>query len=117
MLPKAHRLHGDAAFKALARQGRPFFGRSLTVRVVPQGADRSNPTKVAFVVSTKVSKKATERNLLKRRLREIVRPSLPRLKSGLHVLVITKQQATRLTYGELQQEVEDVFAKARLWLS
>ena len=116
MLSRAHRLHGDAHFKRLARLGRPFFGTSLTFRIAPQGEDRSRPSRFAFVVSAKVSKKAVERNLLRRRIREIVRKALPSIKSGLDVLVITKPNARTLSFQELEQEVHMLLTKSRLWL-
>ena len=116
MLSRAHRLRGDAVFKRLARIGRPFFGTSLTFRITPQGTDRSLPTRFAFVVSTKVSKKAVERNLLRRRLREIVRKDLSRLKSGLDILIIAKPQAKDLSFQALEQEAHVLFTKSNLWL-
>lgn len=116
MLARAHRLHGDAVFKALAQRGRPFFGRSLSFKVMPQGSDRSKPIRFGFVVSTKVSKKAVERNRLRRRLREITRKILPKLKSGLDVLVITRPQAAQLSFAELEQEIHDLCVKSHLWL-
>ena len=116
MLPKAHRLHGDAVFKALASKGRPFHGRSLSLKVMPQGQDRSVPTRFAFVVSAKVSKKAVVRNLLRRRLREITRKAMPKVKSGLYVLVITRAAATTLSFQELEQEMHGLFTKANIWL-
>ncbi len=116
MLSRAHRLRGDPVFKRLARIGQPFFGTSLTFRIAPQGTDRSLPTRFAFVVSTKVSKKAVERNLLRRRLREIIRAELPQLKTGLEVLIIARPQARQLDFQALKQEVEALLTKSRLWL-
>ena len=117
MLSRAHRLRGDAVFKHLMRVGRPFFGQSITFRIAPQGDDRSQPSRFAFVVSTKVSKKAVERNLLRRRLREIIRKVLPRIKSGLDIMISTRPQACKLSFQELEQEVHALLTKSRLWIS
>jgi ribonuclease P protein component len=69
MLAKTARLNKPEDYDTVYKSSRPVHGTHLTIRT----AAGDGPAKVGFVVSTQVSKKATVRNLLKRRLRAIVR--------------------------------------------
>jgi len=96
------------------RLGRPTFGRFLGLKTLPNRLEKS---RYCFVISTKISKKATKRNLLKRRLREITRLSLLRLVGGYDVVVLTKPNSGILekTYSELETELSGLLKKGRLF--
>lgn len=70
MLPRAHRLRGRQAVERVYQKGRREFGQHLSVRMIP---NRDGTPRVAVVVSTAVTKKATLRNRAKRTLRAILR--------------------------------------------
>lgn len=111
MLPAGHRLRGDSNFSRLMKRGRVFFSSGITVRFVQNGGVDS---RFAFVVSAKASKKATQRNLLKRRMREIVRKELPGIKEGYDILISAKKQVLDLDFLQLQSEVMRALEKSRL---
>ena len=111
MLKAAHRLKGDNNFKRLSRKGRSFFTPRLTLRIVKNEEQES---RVAFIVSTKVSKKAAVRNKVKRRMREIVRNIMPQIKPGYDILIIAKISTLKLGYKELDNELQQLLKKARL---
>ena len=96
MLPATHRLRSDEDFKRLMQRGRRYFSRALVARVL---ATKEPVTRVGFVVSAKVAKKAVLRNSIKRRLREIVRKELPRIRAGYDVALIAKNEAARYDYS------------------
>jgi ribonuclease P protein component len=73
---------------------------SFYLRVKP--ADKA---KVIISVSKKVSKKAVERNLIKRRIRPIIREFLPKLKPGEY-FIIANQGAEKVKGKELRKELE-----------
>lgn len=112
MLPREHRLKGDARFKALAYKGRSFFSPILTMRAARHLGE---PSQFGFVVSTKVSKRAVVRNRVRRQLREIVRLELPKLSPGFHVMLIVKKQALGCTYAQLHDEITKLFTTARFY--
>ena len=74
------------------------------------------PTKIGFAVGLKFSKKASQRNLIKRRLREAVRIQLKRIKSGNRIIFITKfpRAENKLNSGRLQESVKNLLIKANL---
>lgn len=72
MLPKEYRLKKRSAFAATYRTGKTFHKNGITLFV---GKEKNNelPTKVGFVVSKKVHKRAVKRNRMKRLMRESYR--------------------------------------------
>ena len=112
MLPKAKRLLKDQDFKRLARQGRPFYNRALTVKV---RLNKLKESRFGFVISTKVDKRATVRNQLRRRWREIVRLNLGHMNPGYDIMMIAKPAATKLNYQELTEQTLDLLARAKVY--
>lgn len=111
MLQKRNRLASERDFNRIFKKGKTTNGNALSVRAVRNNLPES---RVAFVVSTKVSKRAVIRNKLKRRLREIVRKQATELLPGLDIVVMTKVQTLALSSAELQQSMVELLKKARL---
>lgn len=75
VLPRLHRLRGHRPFERLYRRGRRLNGPNLTLRWVQADpsllpevmrCESSSPWRCGVVVSSKVSKKAVQRNRLRR---------------------------------------------------
>ncbi|MDP1709518.1 MAG: ribonuclease P protein component [Candidatus Komeilibacteria bacterium] len=112
MLPSQHRLNKRQDIERVFKRGRTFYANNLGLRFGPMDLAKSRFT---VVVSLKVSKKAVARNLLKRRLREIIRRDvLPRLRQNVDGLILTKQPLLKLPFTELKQLTLELFKKARL---
>ncbi len=71
----------------------------VSVKKIVNGA----PRKSVIVVSKKVAPKASDRNLMRRRIRSIIRP-LEGEKSRF--FIVAKAGASGLSFKELQEEVE-----------
>ncbi|MCX6785244.1 MAG: ribonuclease P protein component [Candidatus Komeilibacteria bacterium] len=112
MLSKANRVAKDAEFKLLARSGRPFYSPLFTFKVLKTAEPQ---IRFGVVISAKVSKKATQRNLAKRRITEIIRLSLTKIKPGFMVMILVKPAILTKTYREIKAEMEFLLAKAGLW--
>lgn len=65
-----------------------------------------------FVVSTKVSKKAPERNAIKRRMRAIARAYKSGEKKGYDMAFIVKKEAVGASFQELRGIMEGAMRKA-----
>jgi ribonuclease P protein component len=101
MLSRANRLRRATAFSRVYRLGRTAGGHMLVVRAL-----RTGPTataRVGIVVGTKVSKRATVRNRLRRQLRAAVRPRLPATR-GFDLVIIAKSSALRQPFATLAAE-------------
>ena len=72
MLPNENRLKKRSAFQATYKTGKTIHSNGITVFC---GKNKTNdyPTKIGFVVSKKIHKRAVRRNRIKRLMRESVR--------------------------------------------
>ncbi len=111
MLKPANRLAKEQDFKLLARQGKPAYSDLFSVRVLPNGLPTS---RFGIVISAKVSKKATARNLIKRRLTEVIRLNIKKIKPGYDVMILVKGTAVGKDYQQLQESLAGLFDKAKL---
>ncbi len=73
LFPKTHRLTGEIRIAKLFTQGKSFMAYPLRVVYFMDKDNRPNHPQVVISVPKKRFKKAVDRNLLKRRLREAYR--------------------------------------------
>ena len=99
MLRSPFRIKKNKDFQKVLKKGECKRSNLLFVVFLKNELQNS---RFGFVVSLKVSKKATERNLIKRRLREIVRLNLDKIKEGYDIVIIAKKQANKATYQDLK---------------
>ena len=72
MLPKQFRLKKRSAFNATYRSGKSLYQNGITVFCGKEKKNNS-PTKIGFVVSKRIHKRAVKRNRIKRLMRESMR--------------------------------------------
>jgi len=71
--------------------------------------------RVGFVVSKRVSKRAVDRNYIKRLLSEAMRALLPRLPSGLDIVVSARQKANMVDLRTLERDMSTLLRRAHLF--
>lgn len=108
MLPRENRLKKEKEFESVFKGGRTFRGEYVFLRYLVNGTDK---TKVGFVVSKKVSKLATERNKIKRRMREIVRKRKESIKDGLSIIAIALPRSIGAGYAEMEKDIGNILDK------
>ena len=78
-LPKSMRLKGHRTFKYIHRNSLKYYGKLMTLKIAKanrkilishKNTDSINKLKIAIAISKKVSKKAVERNRIRRILQE-----------------------------------------------
>ena len=103
-------LKGEKAFQRI-RGGRSGRGKYLSVRWLPLRPQVQNPVRVGIVVSTKVSKKATVRNKIRRRLKEILRKMhLP----PCEMVIVAQSEAVSASYWDLLRDLGYALKKSGL---
>ncbi len=107
MLKKSNRLAKTKDVKGALSRGRPFFSPYYTVRCAKGDGSGKRFT---VIVSTKVSKKATARNRIKRLIREYIRLRLSTFKPGDYAIIV-KPAAAKLTPKSLVEEFVNVTKK------
>lgn len=113
MLAKKFRLRRDKEFKEVFRQGRASYDQILGVKIIKNclGFNR-----FGILVSTKVSKKANKRNLIKRRLRGIIENNLAALASGYDCLIISLPAIREKdSFSELSSSLLGHFRRLRIY--
>ena len=106
--PKSARVLKSREFRFLQRRGARTHGEYLSVVAKHR---RGDGFRVGLTVSKKVGR-AHERNLVKRRLREIVRRNKVWFE-GYDVVLIAKPDANQMGYRELFADLERAMEKMR----
>jgi ribonuclease P protein component len=70
-----------------------------------------NGQKIAFITSTKIWKRAVDRNLVKRRLRAIFQTLVKDVPPGIHLLFIVKPDASKAKHPALVEEMTRLVGK------
>lgn len=102
MLPQSRRLSSQRDFLAFRRGSRSRRGTFLDIRLRSTSAV---PARFGFIVNKRVSKLATKRNSIKRRLRHIAAQLPNELTQNLELLIIAKPGAVEQKSQTLAHEL------------
>jgi len=97
MLPKKNRLPAFV-FRRIYQKGNTQKGEFVVLKSIP---NKKSFSRFGFVVSAKVVKKATKRNLLRRRASEIIKSHLGKVKTGFDFAFIFKKN---IEFKDQEQE-------------
>ncbi len=112
MLKKIHRLTKDKDFDNVFKNGRSGYDKILGIKaIVSQQAN----SRFGIVVSAKISKKAVERNKIKRQIREIIRARLDKIKSGYDIMIISLPDILGKNYQEIEESISRHFKRLGLY--
>lgn len=70
--------------------------------------------RIGFLVSKKFSKKAVQRNKIRRRLRELIRVKLGKIKEGKDMVFIPLPGLEKKNFQELENIINKIFLKAKI---
>jgi ribonuclease P protein component len=114
MLSVTHRFHGHGSLRYVYKNGRAIRSHLVTIKYVSN--PHRNHSRFAVVVSKKVHKSAVGRNRIRRRLYEIVRHELPRIKTPHDIaIMVFSSELILLPHKELVQIMQDLFTQADLY--
>ena len=111
MLAKTYRLAKRSDFDHLFKCGKKINFPIFTIRYLDNGLNKS---RFAVVVSNKISKKATERNKIKRRVREIIRTNLSNFRQHSDLLISVLPPIKSLDYSELREKTINILQKYQI---
>lgn len=108
-MQRQYRLTDSRRFAEIHRQGTSAANRLLVLRALPNGLDHS---RFGFVVSKRIGNAVT-RNLVKRRLREVVRQY--NVKNGWDAVFIARRGAADAEYVQLKQATSNLMQRSKLF--
>lgn len=111
MLPKTNRLKKTKEIRKVFKGGSAFREAFLLLRPIKNSL---NSTRFVFVVGKNVSKKATIRNKIRRKIREAVRLRMLEIKKGFDAVFIVSRVAAVPSFKEVELIVEKLLKKAKL---
>lgn len=111
MLAKERRLAKQKDFEKVFKQGRAYYTKILGVKILFNGQKYN---RFGIIISSKVSKKAVERNKLKRQIREVLREFNKSLRPGFDMAIIVLPALLNQDYNSIKIELEKIFFKLRL---
>ena len=111
MLPKKNRLKKKKDFERVFKKSKGYKEDFLLLRVASNNLQFS---RFGFVINQKVSKKATIRNRIKRRLRAVIRENLPKIKKGVDGVIIVRPGMESNNFKKIEETIYRLIKKAKL---
>lgn len=108
-LNKKNRLKKKKDFEGVFKEGKGVKGNFLFAKYLKNDLDFS---RFAFIVSSKVSRKAVVRNRIRRVLSDISRARLKEL-SPVDVILIADKRITESPRDKIEQDLESIFRKIK----
>jgi ribonuclease P protein component len=112
MLKKSNRIGRNKEFDRAFKLGQSFYDKILGIKTVDNGLKLS---RLGILVSTKVSKKAVVRNLIKRQIRAIIREKLLNIKEGKDLVIIVFPQIIGKKFEEIHEYIDRGLKRLKLY--
>ena len=110
MLPKINRLKNKKDIGRVLKNGKGFKDGFLILKVIKNNF--KNP-RFTSIVSHKVSRKASLRNKIRRKLSELVRIKIKRVKEGVDLILIAVPGLEEKDFWEINETINKLFQKAK----
>lgn len=108
MLTQENRLRKEKDFEAVFKQGQTFKQACFVLKMKK---NKLKHPRFGFIVNKKFSKKAVERNKIKRRLREII--TQKEITSPLDIIIVLLPGAEN-DFQEIKKTINKLFKKAKI---
>jgi ribonuclease P protein component len=107
VLKKNNRLSKRSELEEIKKDG-IFFGFSRFFGILLLDK-KDKEVKFGTIISKKISKKAVERNKIKRRLMEVLGRNLGKFDEGKRILFLAKKEVLKIKPKEIEVELKKIF--------
>jgi ribonuclease P protein component len=109
MIAKPNRLKRKKDFTKVFKKGKFLKGEGIILNFLQ---NKKTQSRFGIVVSQKISKKASERNKIKRRIRAAIFEKIPNLKSNFDVVIIATPSIKNESFQTIKKTINKLFQKA-----
>ena len=106
MLKRENRIRSKKEFAEIKNEGRVLYSPLFGFLNYKKDDDLK---KFGFIVSKKISKRAVDRNKIRRILSEVVRKNLEKFENGTRIVFLTKKEILGKKMEEVEKEVKKFF--------
>ena len=107
MLKKRNRISKRSEFEEIRKDGIFCgFSRFFGVLVLDK---KDKELKFGTIISKKISKKAVERNKVKRRLMEVLGKNIEKFDEGKRILFLVKKEVLNIKPEGIEKEIKKIF--------
>jgi ribonuclease P protein component len=115
MFSRKNRLLSKKDFGIIYRSGRFFSFENISIKILE---NKLGYSRIGLSVGIKFYKQATERNRIKRKLREIVRKNWEKIKTGFDIVIIVKSSKNKKEESQaLEKFFLSILEKGRIIIS
>ncbi len=108
MLKKINRIGRQKEFLEIKNKGKMISGSLFGAVYL---LDNTEEIKFGFVISKKISKRAVDRNKIKRRMGEILVKKLDKFKLGTKMVFLAKKSLLGVKIREVEEEIDKLISK------
>jgi ribonuclease P protein component len=110
MLSKINRIRKKKDFEIIFKKSKSFKNNLFIFRVMENNLGFS---RFGFVTSLKVSKKATVRNKIRRRIAEIIKAQEKNIKTGIDLVIIALPEIEKKEFSEIKDAMNNGLIKTK----
>jgi ribonuclease P protein component len=111
MLAREHTLTGQKNFDKVKKDGKVYQCKDFAVAVI--NTSKEDLSRFGFVISTKMSKLAVQRNRIKRAMSEAVRYNLKDVAKGYDVIFLVKKSIMNKSTEEIMRQVKEFLLQTK----
>lgn len=104
MLPKKNKLKKKTDFKRVFDKGKYYSSGFISIKAFKNDLEYS---RFGVIVSSKISKKAVERNKIKRRIEN----SIEETEKSIDIVIMVKSEILQKTYKEIKEQLLSLLKK------
>lgn len=108
------RVRSERLFGEIVKKGKFLRAASFNMWVLRQPNEEAGPSKFGVIVSKKTDKKATARNLWRRRFKEVFRNHQNEILQTTYIVVQAKRNREAPAYSEIEASFLELLKKNKL---